>query len=101
MILNAGLDTWDVPGRGRAALMLRTAVLVVRRMILGSWSGSSTAKVVSETAMVTVCQRCSRPIATFCPQTITMPELEARRCTRTGSSDGLGVVRRGGSHAAG
>jgi hypothetical protein len=32
--------------------MLRTAVLVVRRMILGSWSGSSMAKVVSETAMV-------------------------------------------------
>jgi hypothetical protein len=31
--------------------MLRTAVLVVRRMILGSWSGSSMAKVVSETAI--------------------------------------------------
>jgi hypothetical protein len=68
--------------------MLRTALVVVRRKTLGSWSGSSTVRVVSETAIVMVCQRYSRPRAIFWPQTITIPPLEARRCTRTGSRAG-------------
>ena len=78
--------------RGRCPLMLRTGWSVVRLTTRVSFSGSSIAKVVSATCTVTVVRACSRPRATFCPATTMMPELEARRCTVTGSLEGRGGV---------
>jgi hypothetical protein len=46
------------------------------------------ARVVSETCTVRVRWRWSRP--TFRPQTMITPVLDARRCTRIGSVEGLG-----------
>src|SRR6266545_8297941 len=68
--------------------MPRTGWVVVRRTILVSPSENSMARVVSETSTVTVWCLCIRPRATFWPQTMTTPVLEARRCTRIGSGGG-------------
>ena len=51
----------------------------------GGWSAS-----VSVTSIVTVWCLWARPRAIFCPTTMTMPVLEARRWTRIGSVDGCG-----------
>ena len=77
--------------RGRCPLMLRTAVSVVLRTTRVSPSVSSIARVVSETATVTVWCACPRPRATFWLATMITPVFEARRCTRTGSVEGLGT----------
>src|SRR6266540_3212466 len=68
--------------------MLRTGWVVVRRTTRTSLSPNWTASVVSETSVATVWCLCIRPRATFWPQTMTTPVLEARRCTRIGSGGG-------------
>jgi hypothetical protein len=77
--------------RGRCPLMLRTGWCVALRTTRVSASGSSTARVISETSTVTVRYLCSRPSATFWPATMITPVFEARRWTRIGSVEGRGI----------
>jgi hypothetical protein len=71
--------------------MLRTGWLVVRRTVRVPPSGRSMVRVSSATWIVTVWWAWIRPRAIFCPTTITIPVLLARRCTRTGSRLGRGT----------
>jgi hypothetical protein len=59
--------------------MLRTGLVVVRRTTRVSASSSSIARVVSETAIATVCPAWIRPRAIFWPQTTITPVALARR----------------------
>jgi len=70
--------------------MLRTGWVVVRRMTRVSPSANSMARVVPETSTVTVCPSQVRPRAIFCPATMIMPVLLARRWMAIGSAEGRG-----------
>ena len=65
--------------RGRWALILRTACVVVRRMVRVSPPPRSMARVCSATWTVTTRPAWMRPRAIFCPTTMITPVLLARR----------------------
>src|SRR5262249_23084001 len=76
--------------RDWAALMLRAGWVVVRRTVRLSWSSRSMVIVSAATWTVTICQAWMRPRAIFCPATMMMPVLLARRWAVTGSAEGRG-----------
>src|SRR5512132_1779720 len=88
-------ETWVVLAlRGRWALMLRTAWVVVRRMVRMSSPPRSMVMVCSATWAVTTRAAWMRPRAIFCPATMITPVLLATRWTVMGS-----VLGRGGGPA--
>jgi hypothetical protein len=76
--------------RGRWALMLRTAWVVVLRMVRVSSPARSMVMVCSATWTVTTTPAWMRPRAIFCPATMMTPVLLARRWAVMGSAEGRG-----------